>query len=73
MRAGANVDVDDTEQSAHLISTSELGDDLRLLELTLRNGADVGSLDSYDGTGLIPAAASGSPRSSWRPVWKSTT
>ena len=55
--AGADVNVkDDTEQSAYLISTSGVGDDPRLLELMLENGADVGSLDSYDGTGLIRAA-----------------
>ena len=56
--AGANVNAKDhTEQSAYLISTSEgYGD---LLELTLVNGADVRSLDSYDGTGLIRAAERG--------------
>ncbi|PLS86684.1 MAG: hypothetical protein CYG60_05960 [Actinobacteria bacterium] len=61
--AGADVNAkDDTEQSAYLISTSEVGDDPRLLELTLQNGADVGSLDSYDGTGLIRAADRGHVR-----------
>ena len=62
---GAGADVnrkDETEQSAYLISTSEVGDDPRLLELTLRNGADVESLDSYDGTGLIRAADRGHVR-----------
>ncbi len=63
IEAGADVNAkDDTEQSAYLISTSEVGDDPRLLELTLRNGADVGSLDSYDGTGLIRAADRGHVR-----------
>ncbi len=58
--AGADVNVkDETRQSAYLISTSEVGDDPRLLELTLANGADVHSLDSYDGTGLIRAAERG--------------
>ena len=63
IEAGADVNQkDETVQSAHLISTSEVGDDPRLLELTLRNGADVGSLDSYDGTGLIRAADRGHVR-----------
>ena len=63
VRAGADVNAkDDTEQSAYLISTSEVGDDPRLLELTLEKGADVGSLDSYDGTGLIRAADRGHVR-----------
>ena len=58
--AGANVNAkDETVQSAYLIATSEVGDDPRLLELTLANGADVASLDSYDGTGLIRAADRG--------------
>ena len=60
IEAGADVNVkDDTVQSAYLIATSEVGDDPRLLELTLANGADVHSLDSYDGTGLIRAADRG--------------
>lgn len=60
IEAGADVNVkDETEQSAYLISTSEVGDDPRLLRLALRNGADVESLDSYDGTGLIRAAERG--------------
>nr|WP_228281486.1 ankyrin repeat domain-containing protein [Rubrobacter marinus] len=75
--AGADVNAkDETEQSAYLISTSEVGDDGRLLELTLENGADVRSLDSYDGTGLIRAAdraTSGSSRGSSRPRRTSTT
>jgi uncharacterized protein len=55
---GADVDAKDaTEQSAYLISTSE--GYLRLLNLTLRNGADVHSLDRFDGTGLIRAAERG--------------
>jgi ankyrin repeat protein len=60
IEAGANVNAkDETVQSAYLIATSEVGDDPRLLELTLANGADVRSLDSYDGTGLIRAADRG--------------
>lgn len=63
VEAGADVNAkDNTVQSAHLISTSEVGDDPRLLNLTLRNGADVGSLDSYNGTGLIRAAERGYPK-----------
>ena len=61
--AGADVDAeDDSQQSAYLIATSEVGDDPRLLELTLAAGADVRALDSYDGTGLIRAADRGHPR-----------
>ena len=57
---GADVNAkDDSVQSAYLIATSEVGDDPRLLELTLANGADVASLDSYNGTGLIRAADRG--------------
>jgi ankyrin repeat protein len=63
VEAGAGVNVkDETEQSAYLISTSEVGDDPRLLRLTLRNGANVKSLDSYRGTGLIRAAERGHVR-----------
>ena len=63
IEAGADVNAkDDTVQSAYLISTSEVGDDPRLLELMLRNGADVRSLDSYNGTGLIRAADRGHVR-----------
>lgn len=58
--AGADVNAkDETVQSAYLIATSEVGDDPRLLDLTLAGGADVRSLDSYDGTGLIRAADRG--------------
>ncbi len=53
---------DDTQQSAYLISTSEVGDDPRLLELTLAAGADLGAKDSYNGTGLIRAADRGHAR-----------
>jgi ankyrin repeat protein len=61
--AGADVNrKDDTDQSAYLIATSEVGDDPRLLDLTLRAGGDVRSLDSFDGTGLIRAADRGFPR-----------
>jgi hypothetical protein len=57
VQAGADVDLaDDSRQSAYLIATSEVGDDLRLLELTLAAGADINAKDSYDGTGLIRAA-----------------
>ncbi|MFC6148299.1 MULTISPECIES: ankyrin repeat domain-containing protein [Mumia] len=56
--AGADVNaLDDTVQSAYLVATSE--GYLRLLELTLARGADVESLDSFDGTGLIRAAERG--------------
>ena len=61
--AGADVNAKDvTRQSAYLIATSEVGDDPRLLELTLANGARVDDKDSYDGTGLIRAAERGHPR-----------
>ncbi len=57
VQAGADVDVaDDSRQSAYLIATSEVGDDPRLLELTLAAGADINAKDSYGGTGLIRAA-----------------
>lgn len=56
--AGADVNAkDSTVQSAYLISTSE--GYLELLELTLDHGADVASLDWYDGTGLIRSAERG--------------
>ncbi len=60
--AGADVNVQDsTKQSAYLIATSEIGEakGLELLELTLGHGADVTTLDSYHGTGLIRAADRG--------------
>ncbi len=58
--AGADVNVqDETQQSAYLIATSEVGDDPRLLELTLEHGAQVNAKDSYNGTGLIRAAERG--------------
>ncbi len=61
--AGADVNATDTtEQSAYLIATSEVGDDPRLLELTLEHGADVNAKDSYNGTGLIRAAERGHHR-----------
>ena len=63
VEAGADVNAkDDTVQSPYLISTSEVGDDPRLLDLTLEHGADVKSLDSYNGTGLIRAAERGYPK-----------
>ena len=58
IRRGANVNAkDDSEQSAYLISTSE--GYLRLLELSLANGARVNDKDSFNGTGLIRAADRG--------------
>ena len=58
--AGADVNVQDaSQQSAYLIATSEVGDDPRLLELTLAHGGDVDAKDSYNGTGLIRAADRG--------------
>jgi len=57
-RADVNTQ-DDSQQSAFLIATSEVGDDARLLEVTLANGADVDAKDSYNGTGLIRAADRG--------------
>ena len=55
---GADVNAtDDTVQSAYLIATSE--GYTELLDLTLANDADMTSLDSYDGTGLIRAAERG--------------
>jgi ankyrin repeat protein len=61
--AGADPNAkDETVQSAYLIATSEVGDDPRLLRLTLRHGADVRSLDSWKGTGLIRAADRGYAR-----------
>ena len=60
---GADVNAkDSTQQSAYLIATSEVGDELRLLELTLANGARVNDKDSDNGTGLIRAAERGYPR-----------
>lgn len=56
--AGADVNYkDDTVQSAYLIATSE--GYRELLELTLDSGADVTSLDSFNGTGLIRSAERG--------------
>ena len=61
--AGADVNAKDgTQQSAYLIATSEVGDEPRLLELTLASGARVDDKDSYNGTGLIRAAERGHPR-----------
>jgi ankyrin repeat protein len=63
IEAGADVNVkDERQQSAYLIATSEVGDDPRLLELTLANGADIDTKDSYNGTGLIRAADRGHVR-----------
>ena len=60
---GADVNAKDrTQQSAYLIATSEVGDDIRLLDLTLANGAEVNDKDSYNGTGLIRAAERGHAR-----------
>jgi uncharacterized protein len=61
--AGADVNAkDDTEQSPYLVASSEVGDDPRLLELTLDHGARVNDKDSYNGTALIRAAERGHPR-----------
>lgn len=58
IEAGADVNAEDaTVQSAYLIATSE--GYLSFLDLTLRNGADVTSLDSWEGTGLIRASERG--------------
>lgn len=58
IQAGASVNFKDpTMQSAFLIATSE--GYLELLELTLRNGAQVNDRDSFNGTGLIRAADRG--------------
>jgi uncharacterized protein len=61
--AGADVNAKDrTQQSPYLIATSEIGDDPRLLELMLDNGAKIDDKDSFNGTGLIRAAERGHPR-----------
>ena len=77
LKAGADPNAkDDTVQSAYLIATSEIGDDPRLLRLTLKHGADVRSLDSWKGTGLIERPTADSTRSSaccWTPTSRSTT
>lgn len=63
LAAGADPNVkDQSVQSAYLIATSEVGDDPRLLRLLLDHGADVRSLDSWRGTGLIRAADRGFSR-----------
>jgi uncharacterized protein len=60
---GANVNAKDaSEESAYLIATSEIGDDPRLLEVTLAAGADVAAKDRFNGTGLIRAAERGYAR-----------
>jgi uncharacterized protein len=57
---GADVNAkDESQQSAYLIATSEMGDDPRLLDLTLDAGADIEAKDGYNGTGLIRAAERG--------------
>ena len=57
---GADVNAKDgSQQSAYLIATSEVGDDVRLLDLTLDAGADVDAKDRFNGTGLIRAAERG--------------
>ena len=59
---GADVNAkDETEQSAYLYATSEVGPDPALLDVTLANGGDVQAKDSYNGTGLIRAAHRGYP------------
>ena len=58
IEAGADVNFkDSTQQSAYLVATSE--GYVELLNLTLDHGADVASLDSYNGTGLIRSAERG--------------
>jgi ankyrin repeat protein len=60
LAAGADVNAKDaSEQNTFLIATSEVGDDPRLLDLTLASGADVQAKDRYNGTGLIRAADRG--------------
>ena len=60
--AGADVNHKDrTQQSAYLISTSEVGNDPRLLDLMLASGARVQAKDRFNGTGLIRAAERGFP------------
>ena len=60
---GADVNVkDESQESPYLIASSEVGDDPRLLELMLDNGARVNDKDSYNGTALIRAAERGYPR-----------
>ncbi|MFN0030173.1 MAG: ankyrin repeat domain-containing protein [Acidimicrobiales bacterium] len=55
---GADVNAkDSTQQSAYLIATSDGYDEL--LDLTFQHGADVASLDRFNGTGLIRAAERG--------------
>lgn len=63
IKAGADVNAKDvTVQSPYLISTAEVGDDPRLLSLTIANGARINDKDSFNGTGLIRAADRGYPR-----------
>lgn len=63
IRAGAHVNAkDNTVQSPYLISTAEVGDDPRLLSMTIANGARINAKDSFNGTGLIRAADRGYPR-----------
>jgi hypothetical protein len=66
---GADVNAkDDSQQSAYLIATSEVGDDPRLLELTLAAGADVDAMSTCPTTTASPLgsthAGAASPRSS---------
>jgi uncharacterized protein len=63
VREGADVNVKDgSVQSAYLIATSEVGDDPRLLEVTIAGGARIDDKDSFNGTGLIRAAERGHAR-----------
>lgn len=58
IRWGANSNAKDSiQQSPYLVATSE--GRVELLELTLAHGADLGDLDSWNGTGLIRAAERG--------------
>jgi ankyrin repeat protein len=61
--AGADVNAkDETVQSPYLIATAEVGNDPRLLDLTIENGARINDKDSFNGTALIRAADRGYPR-----------
>ena len=62
MAAGADVNAkDQTEQSAYLVASSEVGDDPRLLELTLDNGRRSQRQGFLQRNGLIRAAERGHP------------
>ena len=57
---GADVNAkDETEQSAYLYATSEVGPGRRCSSWPSPTGADVNAKDSYNGTALIRAAHRG--------------